>query len=227
MNFQKSFKLFFVLFFLPIILLGQVKINSWSFKGNRYYLNVEFNTTYQLQIKDGKKILEFPNVKFDESKPNEFFSVQKELFVEIPYNSTPQIDISEGNSSLIDAQLEVNPRVTASNDSTLTYTSGEVKPNIQTEKAYEIVGFFEYENKRYAHLRFRPIHFDYSARMIKKMSDYNVVLTFNFQLPSNSIVNTPISLQNSFVNNPKIESGNHLFKKNDISDLWIDFTADY
>src|SRR3972149_1012952 len=218
---------FLLLFFFGFSSYPQVRLNSESIETSRYDLNLTLEMVpYSISSINGMKKIHFTNY-MDESQPGSLILPSKDIFIAIPRNSTPDINITVTKLNTIFANPEINPIVFSLDDSTVIYKPSEPKMNFQTIPVYEFKGYLWINNNYCIHLKVNQYRYDYNNASVSEIREIKIELVFdeilklqiegNYETRDDLIINPNFAFQ--YQSKPKYLISN--------ADGWIDYTKTY
>src|SRR5690606_5189101 len=208
-----------------ISIYSRVKITRESFNDNSYSFELQFQKeNYKISEGEHNKVITFDNY-FDESKPGEFILPQKEIFIAVPYNSNPQINLTITGSNNINAVPEINPAVLydrKNNRFNYTQTDFAGKPD---DKFYKVKGFLWIGNNYCLHLSLKNIFYDYEKRSTTEINQLKLELKFDklVQFSQQLSEVNPAVINCEFAS--KVQQ-KPMYEVSD-TDSWIDYSAEY
>jgi len=221
--------IFLLLFFLSgITSYSQVKLKSESIDINKYILNISLEkASYSILNVNGMKRIHFNNF-LDESKPGSLILPSKEIFIAIPKNSSPKLNVNVSKSNTIIANPEINPFVYSLDDSTVIYKTAEPNINLNLKPLYEIKGYLWINNNYCIHLKINQYQFDYKKSSIIEIREIEIELDFDQSLTSSYTINKNFTKYDPIIN-PEFASQYQSKPQFPITntDEWIDYTKTY
>ncbi len=215
-------KLILLIFFLTFGLLNSQTLKNESIQSNIYLLNIQNNINYSLQENNGIKNIVFDNY-LDESSPGTFTLPAMDLFVSIPPNSKPKLEIINENKEIIDAIPLVNPMVEKVNDSTLVYNQTELKSF--SDYKFRVLGNLNIDNYYCVHIKYFPYRYNVNNGKVEKINNFTIKLTFDHSVES-YLSKEPIT--HPLILNPSFAINNNNYNTNKpLAESWIDFNKTY
>jgi hypothetical protein len=205
---------------------SQSNYSAEKISSNSFELIFENEIPFKLEKEDNKNIIKFYGF-MDESKPGEFILPSKDVFINIPVNTSPSIKLIPINSTEINALPSLNPNVIRIDDSTKIYS--EINEPVLTlnENLFEIKGYLWISDYYCIHISVKPFYYDYNKRATIKLDEYKIQLRFDQKL---NMIESSSSDENDLIANKKyFFPGNKKdFGRNNItSDGWIDYSKTY
>ncbi len=214
---------------LPALLLAQ-ELNIIEKSESEIY-KISFDApviNFNIKKLQNRNTISFPDFS-DESASGEFILPKKDLFIAIPPNSNPAIQLNIINQEFIDAYPEINPLVKSVNGSLVVYQEVEMPVRINGSKNLKIKGKLWIGNSYCLHVQIKLYDFDSNNRRTIKFNKFELRLTFNSKVEFSNSTSKKLSGVNSLIINPKLAAnyfGEPNFHVVD-SDSWIDYTKDY
>lgn len=224
---MKCLFIFFITAFS--ISFSQVCLKKEVIANSTYEMIIDIDrVNYQIENIDRKNIIKFDKSFIDESQPDEFVNPKKSIFIAIPPNTCPKVQVDILESETINAIPETNPHIERKNDSTLSYSvSGKIINRPKTN--FEFKGYLWIGNNYCAHVIVNCFSVN-KLNLTEEVRKIKIILKFN------GLVNIPLakeegirSNRNSLIvnlNTAKYLIGNPQFSTNKSND-WIDYSRTY
>ncbi|MBL1214844.1 MAG: hypothetical protein HND52_15915 [Ignavibacteriae bacterium] len=205
---------------------GQSNYITEKIIGNKFELIFKNEIPFNLEKKENKNIIKFQGF-MDESKPGEFILPAKDIFINIPANTTPSVKLIPIKTTSINALPAINPNVLRINDSTKIYTEVSEPVLRRDENLFSVKGFLWIGNQYCIHLSVKPFYYNFNKRASIKLDEYQIQLSFD--------KNLDVSENSEIKRDELIANKKYLFpadKKDYIGDVitsddWIDFSKTY
>ncbi len=222
---------------LTIILIFSLTISSFPQVSNivekveneKYKISFDApSIIYTIKQLNNRKEIYFPGF-MDEDTPGTFVLPRKDLFIAIPPNSNPIINLKILSSETIDAIPAINPSVKSLDDSIVAYEAIEKPVKNIIESDLEIKGKLWIGNNYCVHVSIKLFDFDSYNRRVSKYDKFEINLNFKSNLsPLQKQLNRNSEVSPLIIN-PELAAnyfGTPKFPVAD-SDSWIDYTKDY
>lgn len=196
--------------------------------GNTYSVDCELpEVNSDVISRNGRKIIRFPGFS-DLSQPGSFILPEKDLFIELPFNSTPEISITVLDFTTIQAEPEVYTLKTAETGISENYSSTVKKTPNDTSDLFTLKGFIPVSGKYCAHIKVKQYQYDYRSISVNE----NLKLRINFTFKDSEL---PEINQNKLKQNSDLIINYNAFSgsisdyiiNNDTTDKWIDYSKTY
>ena len=212
---------FFSLILLVTVLQPQVHIISEKIQGDIYTLTFESLENYTIKQVDSRQILEFP-LPFDESRTGFFNLPASDIFIAIPANSNPRVEIIPNKVIEIDAIPAINPLAEVINNE-LEYTEIERPIPYENNSYFSIKGYLWIDNLYCIHLSINNYLFESEKRLTSFLKSFSISLKFEEELGiDGSVPDTgidPLIVNSRFASAFKSKADYGLIK----NDSWINY----
>ena len=222
---------------LTFILVSSLTVSSFPQVSNivekveneKYKISFEAPPiNYNIKQLSNRKEISFPGF-VDENAAGTFILPKKDLFIAIPPNSNPTINLRILSKETIDAIPAINPSVKSLNDSVVAYEPIDKPIKNNTESNLIVKGKLWIGNNYCIHIQIKLFDFDNNNRSVLKYNNYEIELTFNSSLSQLQKKANRQGVISPLIINPEL-AGNYFgkpkFQVND-SGSWIDYTKDY
>jgi hypothetical protein len=207
---------------------AQISILSEDINGNEYSLTVSLDDgNYNIIEKNNRKIIYFPEF-YGESLAENLILPSRDIFIALPPNQSPEIDLQILEKEIINAEPQLTPLLEISKDSVVIYkerTGSDFRINT---KAFTVKGYLWIGNNYVVHISINQFQYNFTERNIS----VNKKVKINFRYPNeiirseavdNSRISNDIILNRNsaalWASKPNIQINN--------SDDWIDYSSQY
>lgn len=220
-------KLLFILFFLfATVLYPQVHIISENIQGNTYSLVFESVENYVVRKIENRNVLEFPLI-FDESKPGSFDQISSDIFIAIPANSKPRVELNPVQVLYIEALPTINPLTERKNNNEIYYSDNLNSPIYKENNLFEVRGYLWIENYYCLHLSINTFLVETDKMVTSFLKEFNIQLYLDepiiFPLSNFSEPVNPLIINKEFAQSFISQPGFNLPE----NDSWINYNQTY
>jgi hypothetical protein len=212
---------------------AQIVLQHEELQGSRY--SVKFHNSgypYSIHEAGGKRIIRF-NVPPDEGKEAAPTLPRRDLFIALPPNTRPDINVVITQQDVIPNVLPIlNPKVHRQNDSVLVYTAVTGAPPQQAINtvSYRFNGYLWVGNTYCAHITIYPYLYDEHGNQLSELKEFQIDFTglpIGTQTSMNTVNVAPAS---DLVDNKQFAPGWRSAApayEHSRSDSWIDYSQEY
>ncbi len=207
-------------------LMGQINLKTEEVAGRKYSLTFTNSIPFDLAKENNISSIRFYGF-LDESRPGEFILPSKDIFINIPVNSKPNVNLQQIKTSSINALPELNPVVERIDDSTKIYSDAKNLVIKKENQLIELRGYLWIGDQYCIHIKVHPYYYDFEKRATIKIEEFKIDMVFGNSLSvieNSGIIKSEIVVNQNFhfQGSKKRDIGN---KTN--SDDWIDYSKTY
>ncbi len=221
--------IFFIIFPFSSNVFSQVSNIVEKVENEKYKITFDSPAiNYSIKQLSNRKEISFPGF-VDENSPGTFILPKKDLFIAIPPNSNPTVNLKILSSETIDAVPAINPFVKSLNDSLVTYEAVDKPIKSNNSANFKIKGKLWIGNNYCLHVQVKLFDVDSDSRRVIKYNKFEIDLTFKSNLSTlGKQINSHEEISPLIINPELAENylGKPQFPVSDTGS-WIDYTKDY
>lgn len=217
------------------------QINAENIVQSNSDIKVRLSISEKYRLKDSSNIksIVFPNA-INESLPGSPTLPSKIIYVAIPPKSLVSVNLTDQQYNIFsNINVGVNPTVLLTNDSTLTYHSGNLKKEFFTSDQYpsvecKVLGYTWMSNYYCAIIQINDAIYNWKLKQVKLLlsANLNIIYKTVFAFPINTSIESIYekSLKNIIINYNDAKNFRSFRKYSNNPDTtgnWIDFTKQY
>ena len=221
-----KFSIIILTFILLPHLINSQTIQNEALGNATYSLDIGFaSVPYTIQKNNSASIIHFHNW-MDEEKPATPILPSRDIFIAIPANSIPKVEVQLLSKTQINAEPELNPKTLRENDSTLKYEKVTTPILLHQDKFYRINGYLWIGYNYCLHLTLFQYQYDFNKRIINENNKFRLILVFNSAFQQTDQTFSPVSpliLNSKFASEHQSSPDYHVQNTDD----WIDYSKTY